>query len=275
MSSVLKNIASALVASAALAFAAAPALAQDHGGGHEGQHQSEQNAGELQGHAAGNEGGGEHHTAGERAEAGEHGGTHGHADHAPEPINWTQFGGTRATAEGPKPNPPPFIASLLNFAILATILFVIVRRAVNPALASRRAAIEADINEAQRLRAEAEAMHREYSDRIAKMDDEFAQLRAEMVKAGEAEFARIVAEAGNRAEQMKREAEQTIAVELRALRTELLRETVEAAVASAEQAVRTGVSAQDQSRLADDYVANLEKTATTGARAAGNGGGVA
>lgn len=260
--SLAHKIAGALLVGAALGFAAAPALAQDHGGEHGGE-------------AAGEHGGGgEHVGAGERAEAGEHGGTNEHAEHAPEPINWTQFGGTRATAEGARPNPPPFAASLFNFAILAVILYMIVRRAVNPALASRRASIEADINEAQRLRAEAEAMHREYSERIAKMDDEFKKLREEMVEAGRAEQARILADAEARAEQMKREAQQTMEVEMRALRTELLQETVEAAVASAEQAIRSGVSAGDQTRLADEYVANLEKTAAApaGGAAAGRGG---
>ena len=53
--------------------------------------------------------------------------------------------------------------------------------------------------------------------------------------------------------------------EVRQLRTELLREAVEAAVGSAENAVKSSIGPQDQSRLADEYLTNLDKTSSTGA----------
>jgi F-type H+-transporting ATPase subunit b len=248
-----------------VAFGAAPAWAQ-----HEGEHAAPPGAaaGQLTEHHG-------EHLAGpglteghEGLHATEHGTAHGaHGAHEPEPINWTQFGGTRTVHGEVKPVPPPFIATLINFVVLAAILFWAVTRKINPALADRRAVIEAEIGEAQRLRAEAEAMHREYTERLAKMESEFAALREEFVKAGEAEYARIIAEANARAERMQREGELTIQQEIRQLRSDLLREAVEAATASAEHAVRTNINSGDQGRLAEDYLANLEKDAVKGAQA--------
>ena len=149
---------------------------------------------------------------------------------------------------------------MINFLLLFAVLYFAVRRAVNPALQDRRAAMEAEIGEAQRLRSEAEAMHREYTERLAKMDDEFAKLRAEYIRLGEQEYQHIVEEAKSRAERMAREGEQVIQQEIRQLRSELLREAVDAAVTSAASTVQKQLTPSDQNRLADEYFAELEKT---------------
>jgi F-type H+-transporting ATPase subunit b len=141
---------------------------------------------------------------------------------------------------------------------------------VNPALAARRAASETEIAEAKRLHDEAQALHKEYTDRLANLSTELAALKADFVKQGEAERDRIVADAHARAEKMRAEGTQVIEQELRALREELRRDTVLAAVTAAEEAVRKNITAADQSRLVDDFVQSLEReiqTPTGGARA--------
>lgn len=193
--------------------------------------------------------------------------THGEAHH-PEAINWVQFGGTRTDEHGAvKPNPPPFIATVINFLIMVGIVYWAIRRKVNPALADRRAAIEAEINEAKRLQAEAEALHKEYTERLAKMEAELAALREEFIKAGQAEYDRIIAEARARAERMQREGESMIQQEVQQLRSDLMREAVEAAIASAEQTIKTAMDTSDHHRLADEFVARLEERTTRGALA--------
>lgn len=201
---------------------------------------------------------------GHRSAAGEHGAAgHGeHAEHHIEAINWADFSPPprpNPEGEGTHPAPKPFLATVINFLILLTILYVAVKRVVNPALASRRAAVEAEMGEAQRLRAEAEAMHREYSERLAGLEKEIAAIRSEFVQAGERERDRIIAEARDKAERMRRDAEIVIQQELKQLRNDLVREAVEAAALSAEQAIRTSVTSADQARLADNYLAELER----------------
>lgn len=166
--------------------------------------------------------------------------------------------------------PPPFIGPLINFAILVVLGYMAVQRQVNPALAARRAAVETEIAEAKRLLAEAEAAHRECTERRDNLQTEVAGMKAEYVKQGEAERDRIVAEANARAEKMRAEGKQMIEQEMRSLREELRREAVLAAVGAAEEAVRKNVSPADQVRLVDEFVQSIEAEARNtsgGARA--------
>ncbi len=165
--------------------------------------------------------------------------------------------------------PPPFLLGpVANFAILVVLGFMAVRRQINPALAARRAAVETEIAEAKRLHDEAAALHKELSERIANFAAESAALEADLVKQGEAERDRIVAEARARAEKSRAEAETLLAQEMRAMREDLRREAVTAAVAAAEEAVRKGLTPADHSRLVDDFIGALEsERASRGASA--------
>ncbi|MFO0603785.1 MAG: ATP synthase F0 subunit B [Polyangiales bacterium] len=224
---------SIVAASLALALAAPAAWAQEHGENN-GQEQ-------VQEHGASHEG-----------------------FHAPAvPFNLAnpspppaQEGGREVKA------PPPFLfGPVLNFAVLVVLGYMAVRRVVNPGLAARRAAVETEIAEAKRLHDEAAAIHKEYTTRLDGLEGEIAALKADLVKQGEAERDRIVAEAHARAERMRAEGTQAIEQEMRALRDELRREAVVAAVTAAEEAVRKNVTAADQVRLVDDFVAAIEAEA--------------
>ncbi len=197
---------------------------------------------------------------------------HGHPAvegfHMPGAINWTGIGGTREVEHDGHlvqvPNPPPLVGPFLNFGLLLVILYVGLKRGVNPALASRRAAMEAEIAEAKRLHDEAKAMHAEYAAKLDGLESELSAMRDQFVKAGEAERDRIVAQAEARVERLRAEGTASVEQELKSLREELRREAVLAAAAAAEATVRASVGADDQRRLADEYVqvlANLREGA--------------
>jgi F0F1-type ATP synthase membrane subunit b/b' len=59
----------------------------------------------------------------------------------------------------------------------------------------------------------------------------------------------------------------TIDQELKNLREDLRREAITAATTTAEATVRASIGAEDQRRLADEYLAGLEAAGTEGARA--------
>jgi len=200
----------------------------------------------------------------------EHGDSPGHQDqhaegfHAPAvPFNLANPSAPPVrVGEGEVKAPPPFLfGPVLNFGVLAVVLYMAVRRVVNPGLAARRAAVETEIAEAKRLHDQAEAIHREYTARLAGLETEIATLKADLVKQGEAERDRVIAEAQARAERLRAEGTQAVEQELRALREELRREAVVAAVTAAEEAVRKGITPADQARLVDDFVASLESAA--------------
>lgn len=187
----------------------------------------------------------------------------------PVPFNMTSYPAPTVTdAHGNQTKgATAFIGPVINFVLLMVLGYMALRRSINPALAARRAAIETEIAEAQRMHTEAESMHQEYADKLARLDDEIARLKADFTRAGEAERDRIVAEAREKGERMRADARASIEQEVKSLRDELHREAVIAAVAAAEDTVRKTITAADHGRLADDYIQSLDAEAQQGARA--------
>ncbi len=165
----------------------------------------------------------------------------------PAPINWADFSAKT----------PPFLAMLINSGILVGGYYLLGRKPVAAALLHRRDSIAKDIEEAQRMRAEAEARAKKYQAKLEMLEDEVRLAREGLVRAGEAERDRILVEADAKAERMRKDAEFLVEQELKQVRVDLLRETVEAAVATAEELLKSRVTAADQERLADDYLADL------------------
>jgi len=223
---------------------------------------------------------GEHGAAAEGAAAhgegatGEHGGKAA-ADHGPGPINW--FYGMVYAAEGvepdlikrPKHMPPPLGALLLNTGILFWVVYRVGRRPVSDALKKRRTTIMQGIDDAARMKSEAEERLSAYEDKLAHLDEEIERVKREMREAGEADRARILAEAKERRIRMEREAQLLMEQELKAARQALLQTTVEAAMASASEQLAKGLTPADHQRLADEYLSAVDDAAinSTGGRA--------
>jgi F0F1-type ATP synthase membrane subunit b/b' len=165
----------------------------------------------------------------------------------PAPINWFEFGSET----------PPFIATIVNFGILVAGYYLLGKRPIAAALKNRRDSISKEIEEAQKMKREAEARAELYQAKLEKLEEEVHTAREALVRAGEAERDRIVADAEAKAERMRREAQFLVEQELKQIRQDLLRDTLEAAIASAEQLLKTRVTPADQERLAEDYLADL------------------
>lgn len=165
----------------------------------------------------------------------------------PEPMNWADFGSKT----------PPFIAVLLNFAILAGGYYFVGRRPIGDALQSRRDSIANDIEEAERAKTAAEARAKVYQAKLEKLEDEVRAAREALVRAGEAERERIVSDAEAKAERLRNDAKFLIEQELKQARQDLWREAVDAAVAGARELLASHVTAADQERLAEDYLSSL------------------
>jgi F-type H+-transporting ATPase subunit b len=165
----------------------------------------------------------------------------------PAPINWTEFG---------KEN-PPYIAMLINFGILVAAYYLFGKKPIAAALQGRRDTIAKEIDEAQRMRREAEERAKVYQAKLEKLEEEVAMARTTLVHAGEAERDRIISEAEAKADRMRKDAEFLVEQELKQIRQDLWRDTVETAVAAAEELLRTRVTQADHERLAEDYLADL------------------
>lgn len=150
-------------------------------------------------------------------------------------------------------------ASFVNFFLLLAILVYLFRGKTREFLKARRASVENALNEAATLKAAAEAKHREYSERLAKLDQELEQIRKDMASAGAKERDRIVSEAEQKAARMRREAEFMIEQHAKQLRADLAREAAETAVGLAEELLLKATTQYDHQRLAQEYLATVAK----------------
>jgi F0F1-type ATP synthase membrane subunit b/b' len=185
--------------------------------------------------------------AGGKHEANGEAKTGGEEEEGPKPFNLTEFG----------TETPPFIAMLINFGLLAGGYYFLGRKPIAAGLQSRRDTISKDIEEAQRMKHEAEERAKTYQHKLEQLEGELRSARESLVNAGEAEGERIVREAELKADRMRKDAEFMVEQEIKQLRGDLWRETVEAAVAAAEELLKKRVTPADQERLAEDYLADL------------------
>ena len=178
------------------------------------------------------------------------------ATEGPESPNWYDL--QRVDKHGQPV--PPFIAMLVNFGILAAGYYYLGRKPVAVALKSRRDRIAREIEEADKMRKEAEERATIYQAKLAHLEEEVKAARGALVHAGEAERDRVMAEAAAKAERMRKDAEFLVEQELKQIRQDLWKDTVEAAVLAAEELLKKRVTPADQERLADEYLAELGAT---------------
>jgi F-type H+-transporting ATPase subunit b len=152
-----------------------------------------------------------------------------------------------------------FQGTLLNFFVLVGLIAWVIRKKGNPALAARRAEVEKELAEAQRLRAEAEKRHMETATRLEKLDEEMVQIRGDMIKAGEAERDRIVEQAEEKAARLRKDAGFLIEQQIKQLRKELTQEAASAAVVAAQQLLQERTTDADQDQLAEAYLNRLDE----------------
>ena len=111
------------------------------------------------------------------AKAAEEGGGAVEAEHAPKPINWTDFSNNEQ---------PPLAFMLVNFVVLIGIYYKYGKGPIAEGLKNRRATIAREIEEAQRMRNEAEARAEKYQAEARRhLEDELKEARESLEAAGE------------------------------------------------------------------------------------------
>jgi len=191
---------------------------------------------------------------------------HEGAEHENAEINWAY--GFVGEKEGvspdllyrPKGMPPPFLANVANAVMLFGVLLVFGRKPVAEALKQRKLRIVSGMDEAARMKAEAQKTLAEYEDKLKRLDSEVERIRAEMREAAEAERRRILAEAKERRERMERDAHLLVEQEQKAARDALVRESVNAALRSAEELLTSRMTDADHDRLTAEYLDGLGKS---------------
>lgn len=175
------------------------------------------------------------------------------------------FGGTVAFAssggEHGDAAPKGWVATdtyrVMNFAVLAIGLFLILKKPVSQALGGRIQGIKDQLVALEEKKKAAEARLAEYDAKMAELDKEAEVLLAEYVKQGEDAKARILKEAEVAAEKMKEQASKNIEYEFLQAKAELKAQIVEKALAKAETIIKERINSADQEKLVDEYLAKV------------------
>jgi len=164
-----------------------------------------------------------------------------------------------------------FAWEVLNLALLVGALIYFARKPVRAYLAERRGRIAQGIEQGEQLLRSARERLAQWRGRMQGLDAEAQRIREATRRGAEGEAQSIVARAEAAAQRMESNAEAVARRELRQAQDALRRETALRAAGQAEQLLREQVSAADQSRLFDEFIAALESGAGAGAAREGAG----
>lgn len=184
------------------------------------------------------------HAAGGHA-AGGHGGHHG-----PKDINWTDIGNREQ---------PAFVALVLNFGILFGAYYVLGKKPVAAALVKRREDLGREIDEAERMLKEAKQRAKKHQAALKNVETDAQTAKESLVAAGKGEVDRILREAEEKATRMKRDGATLVDQERAQVEVDLLKETVESALAKAEALLGVSVEPSDHARLTEEFLADLSR----------------
>jgi F-type H+-transporting ATPase subunit b len=159
-----------------------------------------------------------------------------------------------------------FTYEVINLVLLIGALVYFARKPVQDYLATRRDTIAKNIASSEQLLRDAEQRLAEWNAKAARLDADVATILDSTRKSAEAEKAAILADAEATAARIRQSATGVVERELRAARESLRGEAAELAVTLAAQLLREQVTADDRSRLVDEFVARVESGATGGAR---------
>jgi F-type H+-transporting ATPase subunit b len=144
---------------------------------------------------------------------------------------------------------------VLNFVVLLGILGFAVKKAdVKGSLAARQSQIEKDLKDAQEGRAAAEAKLAEYTGKLSQATKEIDDLQAAIIREGEQEKERIIAEAKIAAQKIAAQAAQSAEQETVKARAELRAEAARLAVEIATGKLTGSIQKADHDRFVGEYL---------------------
>lgn len=214
------------------------------------------------GHEAAPEG---HEAAGHDADAGHGEGAHG-ADHGPHytgdvdgdgTANWLDADADETMGEG------TYVLKAMgwhafNLALFLAIIYFGFGSTIRDAVRGRAVRIRTELDEAQELRNEAVAHHDAIASRLAKLESEIAAMNDRADQDVAAEASRIEARAKMAATSVAETAKRQIADEAARASRALKAEAVELAVELAEGILTKQMKADDQQRLAAQFLASVD-----------------
>jgi F-type H+-transporting ATPase subunit b len=163
-----------------------------------------------------------------------------------------------------------FLCVLLNFAVIAGLIFWAARKYLPAAFSARTAAIQKAMQEAQKASEEARHRLADIESRLMKLDGEIGMMRDAAEKDAADEETRIEAAASEDARKIVESARQEIAAAAKAARRELTAYAADLAVGLAQKQIH--VDTQTDQRLVKNFAGELGAYSETPSGSSGKDG---
>ena len=154
-------------------------------------------------------------------------------------------------------DPWTLLAQMCNLLIQMLIFKKLLLEPVRKVLAERKARADSEIGDAQKARAEAEAMKAEYEKNMAEAKAEANSIVTSAQKTAAARSEQIVGEARSAAANIMRKAEEDIALERKKAINEVKDEIGGMAMEIASKVVEREIDQKDHQELIDEFIRNV------------------
>ena len=131
---------------------------------------------------------------------------------------------------------------VMNFAVLAIALFLLLRKPVSQALSSRIKGISDNLDELEALKEEAEKRLAQCNEKLYTLDKEAEKIISEYIKQGNEAKDKILKEAEAASEKLEAQAQKNIEHEF------------EKAIGKAEELIKNKITVEDQNLLVNEYL---------------------
>lgn len=145
-----------------------------------------------------------------------------------------------------------------NFILLFSLLFYLIKGAVISHFQERRKAYTDLVGKAEAAKREAEANHKEISQRLAALENSAKDNAAKAQAEAEALKAKLLKEADELAEKLKIDAKKTAEIEVQKAKSEIQMFALNQAIAAAEEKLSKEASTDDQSRLQSEFIRKIQ-----------------
>jgi F-type H+-transporting ATPase subunit b len=154
--------------------------------------------------------------------------------------------------------------TLVLFGICLFVLWKVAFPRIAEALDRRQKAIEESIDTAERTRREADELLAEYRERLTAARHQADEIVARARKAGEQAEADFVVKGKQRREELLEQARKDIETETRRAIQEIRAEVADMTILATEKVTRKTLTSEDQRRLVDEALAELDFAALSG-----------
>lgn len=152
---------------------------------------------------------------------------------------------------------PPLVWQIINFLILAAILYKFLNKPLKAYLVNRHNAVKEKLEATSRLLAEAETLKRTYEEKLAGLDQEIAAFKNTIMAEAEQEKVKILAEAAQFTSKIKEQARMTYEQEMKEIKSRIKEDVAQLTIQNAEKLIVEKIGRADHEKLVEDFIVKL------------------